>query len=306
MDYTFQNGFISAKSTSLLTDNDYQELVIQSKESFIELLKLKNYGYVSSNKDLDMIIKDEKTKMHDELNSMIEQSFLKEYIALKHDITNILMIYKTSKLNLPKGEFDDLGQLTEIAISKALMEKSFDLLSPFWQDVFQSFLEIEDQNNYQTVLVDIANQVVLKHLIKIKDKSLVHHFKLSADIKNILIMLKSLEFSYSFERIKDAFSKYGYIDVDQLTFDQNLTIEGFKAIYESSYFGKISELIQFHLTKNDYFGFEMALYDFLLDELSSYQVEPNNASMIISYVIKKEIEAILIKRAYLKVKKATV
>lgn len=302
MDYTYQNGFIGAKSTSILTKNDLQNLVRVPKNDFISTLKLKHYGIKSSTFTIEAMIQAERKKIKEDLYAMMDDHELLQYLFLKYDLTNLQMMIKKVLFNREKGEFNELGQMTELMIQKALVHCDYDQLTPFWAQIFSKLDQVSfTKENLSTVLNLITNQVVYEFLMKRKDEALIHHFKVSADVQNVLILMKSIQLGYLNGKLKSLLNPFGYIEIDHLNYQGLLKESVIKTLYATAYYGKIAELIDSFTDRQDYFSLEMELYQFLLDELKPYEVQTNNASVIITYLIKKEIEAIYIKRAYLEV-----
>lgn len=288
-------GYFKAKSTKLLSKQQYETLINKNDEKFFELLR--NYGF-GFNDSVEDLYKKEINLLKKDLKDALKKINELKVFFYPYDILNTKLIYKEIKENINTEQFYiNTGNIDPLHIFQALKYDNYvDVLE--YENLFKEVNKIED-SNYQKINNKIDSLYIekMKEVVK-KSKPLKDYLNVRLDINNLLSIIRAKKLSLGKEFLEYAIfetkslSKNEFINL----YDNSLDEIEKKAI-NLGYFSLARSLNDYKRDKDLEMlesNFEADLYQILID----YSFQAEGLGYIMSYIYLKFMELKNIKIIY--------
>ncbi len=300
-DYLYINAAIKAKTTQIFNQKQYQILKDTNKEDYIKVLNDLAYG-LTVTKSIDEIAIQENEKILKDLKMWLDfdDIFLKCYL-FTHDLINIKIMYKSRVFNVPlNNEFDNLGNYSHEFLYAAIFNKDYTYVNEDKElfEIIESKIDNLDPKELSDMItIELYAYLYQKYFIN-KNDIFENFYKLTATLKNILVLFRSIRLNESLENFMSSLLKYSYFDLDVL---KDVFLKKDFQILKGldKYLPMSFELIFKNLEENYKISdIENLCNKVLLDNLKIYNCDVDYVGPLIVYVMNKKFEMKNVKMLY--------
>ncbi len=301
MNYPYANGYIKAIENKLLDKSKLGKLCKTEKQDFYEVLL--DLGYGTSGSNVEELIESELSGLRNLIDELTPEKKYTDLFFLSIDAINIKAYYKMKLFSKVDTDFySETGNLPKGELQKAIFENDYSALSK----TYQKFLENLDKNlagieSPRTLSSKIDNAIfkfVNKALSFTNKTALKTYFKLSADLKNTLSLIRSSKLNWEFEDFQEMYIENGEIELSVFEKvyieDKNGIILAFRDYYQE----RLATGLKRYFEGEDLDALEKYFDRLVLDIMKSYRDDAFDIGPMFYYYLLKQTEAKNIKMIY--------
>lgn len=300
MDLTFVYGLIAAKE-HILTQKEIDGLKELDKNGFLDALYAHQFG-LGFQRPFELMMLEEELKLKQFLESVLKDQLLFKVLYIKFNHLFLSGLLKSHHLGVKFNEsIEGLSIYPEYLYQQYLIygiDKGLNIEDKVFIDNLINKTKDLDAQSISDIVINILNQEIIESFDKKTDKYLVKYYKHEIAMQNILLLIRSkrykLDKSYFVSNLLEGSAIENYRLVEH--FDKTLS--------------EIGDYLSFHLepsikdvlSKSDSLHF-MQDVQFELDKtlskiLNDFTFEQTSYGAIISFVLKKRLEIVQIKKLY--------
>lgn len=299
MNLKYLNGIYQAKTTSLLSDDEFNALENLDNKDFFKYLKNKNYGINSDYENIDSLLEKEAIQVRKELDQLTESNLIGDVLFLNNDLNNFKIVYKSNKYDMPIENYDQVSRYSKESLVQYVKFDNKNLINDNDLKLLERVYNVSESNikeELQTLEKNAYNYFYDK--IKRKYKPLVEYIEIKNFINNLMTFLKLRTRKVGISQLNNA-----------LLHQSIFPIKEWEALYDESdekildkislqYYGKLTEAVKNYFDNNDASLLDESA-DLVISELvQNLSYNHNDIGPIISYIYLKQKEIDKLRRLY--------
>lgn len=301
MNYPYANGYIKAIENKLLDKGKFAKLCKTDKPDFYDALV--DLGYGSYGSTVEELIESELSELRKTIDALTPEKKYTDLFFLSLDCINIKAYYKMKLFSKIDPDFyTKNGNLEKEKLQKAIFENDYTELPKTYQKFLSKLDEdLKGIENPRTLSAKIDNAIfkfIHDSLALSYKPALKTYFGLTADLKNILSLIRSRKLGWEYNDFQDMFIVGGEIPLASFeniyTKNDEELLKAFKAYYQEKLYPGLKQYFE----NEDLNALERYFDNFLLETMKVFRNDAFGIGPIFYYYLVKEAEAKNIKTIY--------
>lgn len=202
MNKAFTNGVISSAFDRLLTDVHYQNFLNLSKNDFLELLKVHQYGITFSSNFEEIMLEEELKHKQFLLTLMDSKDIFFDVLYLKFNHLFLSNLLKSHHLGMNYQNFTkNLSTYKEESLIEYVInenDKLIDLKDKSFIDTLVLITKgLDSQNISDTVMLYLHEELLIR--LKYSDKYIRNYYEVFIMVENILFMIRAIKYKFDYQ-----------------------------------------------------------------------------------------------------------
>lgn len=301
MNYPYANGYIKAIEDRLLDKSKFAKLCKTEKQDFYDALL--DMGYGSKGSDIEELIESELADLRETIDEITPEKQYTDLFFLAIDAINIKAYYKMKLLGKIDPDFyTKAGNLPKDKLQKAIFENDYSDLSKTYQRFLMRLDEdLKGIENPRTLSAKIDNAIfdfIHDSLFLTYKPALKTYFKLNADLKNTLSLIRSQKLNWELNDFQEMFIPNGEIPFAVFESIYSESQEKILLAFKNYYQEKIYIGLRRYFENEDLDALEKYFDKLLLDAMKAYRYDSFGIGPMFYYYLVKQAEAKNIKIIY--------
>ncbi|HHX79707.1 MAG TPA: V-type ATPase subunit [Acholeplasmataceae bacterium] len=301
MNYPYANGYIKAIEDKLLDKSKLAKLCKTEKRDFYQALL--DMGYGSKGSDIEELIESELADLREIIDEITPEKKYTDLFFLAIDAINIKAYYKMKLLGKIDPDFyTKTGNLPKDKLQKAIFENDYSNLSKTYQ---KFLIELDEDlkgiENPRTLSAKIDNAIfnfIHDSLFLTYKPALKTYFKLTADFKNTLSLIRSRKLNWELNEFEEMFIANGEIPFAVFESVYSESEEKILLAFRNFHQEKIYSGLKRYFENEDLDALENYFDILLLDAMKAYRYDSLGIGPMFYYYLVKQAEAKNIKIIY--------
>lgn len=303
MDFLYTNGVLSALQDKFLDKAKYTKLIKTDRKDFTQTLIGMGYGAGLTEGSLEDLINAELLALKGFLQSLSPEPKYTDLFYMTYDAMNLKMLYKQAKFDVgTNAVLSPMGAIDAVALEQAILHQETAGLSKdqitLLQSIETALADVDDPRLLSAIIDDRIYAFVFRNLSFRLGKAMNTYFQGSADIANVITMVRSQILHWDKAEFMAMLLHGGLIPF--AVFEEAYGLDGnaMAKVFQSFYNERMTRILKKYWENQSLDQLERSLDAYLLEITREFQYDSFQIGPILVFFLRKLAEAKNIRLIY--------